>query len=42
LAEYYHINPDEFLRMPISRVQLHRLWTSKLIEKTHLDEEDDG
>jgi hypothetical protein len=39
LAEYYHINPDEFLRMPISRVQWHRLWTTKLIEKTRMDED---
>jgi hypothetical protein len=40
LAKYYSINPDEFLRLPISRVLWHKHWTVKLDEKTNPDEDD--
>lgn len=42
LAKYYHISPAEFLRMPLSELNLHRKWTGKLIELTEPPEDDDG
>ncbi len=33
LAKYYSRDPDEFLNKPMSVVQRHMRWTSKLIEE---------
>lgn len=41
LAKYYHINPEEFLKLPMSQVARHLSWTAKLIEETAVEPDDD-
>ena len=42
LAKYYGRPPDEFLGLPVSRIQNHMRWTSKLIELQQAQQEDNG
>jgi hypothetical protein len=41
LAKYYHINPEEFLKLPMSQIARHLSWTAKLIEETSEPHNDD-
>jgi hypothetical protein len=41
LAKYYGRPPDEFLTLPLSKVNRHMMWTAKLIEMSR-EQEDDG
>lgn len=40
LARYYRRHPDEFLSLPVSAIQRHMMWTSKLIEATEPREDE--
>jgi hypothetical protein len=40
LAKYYSRDPDDFLSKPLSAIQRHMKWTSKLIEIQNPTEDD--
>ena len=42
LAKHYAVDPDVFLRKPLSVVQKHMQWTKKLVEVTRAQQEDDN
>jgi hypothetical protein len=42
LAEHYGRPPDEFLKMPLSKVSVHMRWTAKLIELRREQQDSDG
>jgi hypothetical protein len=42
LAKYYGRPPDEFLSLPVSKINNHMMWTAKLIEASRAEAEDDG
>jgi hypothetical protein len=41
LAKYYNRHPDEFLSQPVSAILRHQFWTSKLLERTQPDEDEE-
>jgi hypothetical protein len=42
LAKYYGRPPDEFLNLPVSKINNHMMWTAKLIEASRSLEDEDG
>jgi hypothetical protein len=40
LAKYYGVSPDEFLKLPLTRILRHKWWTSKLIEEVSQQQEE--
>lgn len=35
LAQFFHVNPEIFLAMPLSEMWLHLSWTIKLKQRQH-------